>query len=103
MLPVRVCVVVWCSCLCSPLSIENWGRGQSPPRTVSHVFLLLLYLWVVTSSQMCMSEYMWWKKKKKKRNCHSLKTATVNRVVYDQVPQVVVHMTSIAICSMVQF
>ena len=35
--------------------------------TVSHVFLLLLYLWVVTNSQMCMSEYAWWTKKKKKR------------------------------------
>ena len=67
---VRVCVcvcTVWCSGLCSRFPIEiSWVR--SPPSTVSHVFLLLLYLRVVTNSQMCsMSEYMWWGKKKKKR------------------------------------
>ena len=32
-------------------------RVRSPPSTVSHVFLLLLYLRVVTDSQMCMSEW----------------------------------------------
>ena len=29
--------------------------------TVSHAFLLLLCLWVVTNSQMCMYEHVWWK------------------------------------------
>ena len=55
-------VAVWCSGLCSRFPIETL-RVRSPPSTVSHVFLLLLYLRVVTNSQMCMSEYMWWKKK----------------------------------------
>ena len=63
---VCVCVAVWCSGLCSRFPIETL-RVRSPPSTVSHVFLLLLYLWVVTNSQMCMSEYMWWEKKKKKK------------------------------------
>ena len=61
-----VCVSVWCSGLCSRFPIETL-RVRSPPSTVSHIFLLLLYLWVVTNSQMCMSEYMWWKKKGKKK------------------------------------
>ena len=58
------CVAVWCSGLCSRFPVETL-RVRSPPSTVSHVFLLLLYLRVVTNSQMCMSEYVWWKKKKK--------------------------------------
>ena len=62
----QMCVAVWCSGLCSRFPIETL-RVRSPPSTVSHVFRLLLYLRVVTKSQMCMSEYMWWKKKKKKK------------------------------------
>ena len=64
---VYVCVgvAVWCSGLCSRFPVETL-RARSSPSTVSHVFLLLLYLWVVTNSQMCMSEYVWWTKKKKK-------------------------------------
>ena len=52
----RACVCVWCSGLCSQFPIETL-RVRSPPSAVTHVFLLLLYLWVVTNSQMCMSEY----------------------------------------------
>ena len=66
---VCVCVSVWCSGLCSRFPIETL-RVRSPPSTVSHVFLLLLYLWVVTNSQMCKSVYVWvhvGKKKKKKK------------------------------------
>ena len=63
---VRACVAVWCSGLCSRFPIETL-RVRSPPSTVSHLFLLLLYLWVVTNSQMCMSEYMWWGKKRRKK------------------------------------
>ena len=63
---VCVCVCVWCSGLCSRFPIETL-RVRSPPSMVSHVFLLLLYLRVVTNSQMCMSEYMWWEKKKKRK------------------------------------
>ena len=43
-------VAVWCSGLCSRFPIETL-RVRSPPSTVSHVFLLLFYLWVVTNSQ----------------------------------------------------
>ena len=39
-------------------------RVRSPPSTVSHV--LLAILWVATNSQMCMSEYVWWKNKVRK-------------------------------------
>ena len=53
---VCVCVPVWCSGLCSRFPIETL-RVRSPPSAVTHVFLLFLYLWVVTNSQMCMSEY----------------------------------------------
>ena len=63
---VRACVAVWGSGLCSRFPVETL-RVRSPPSTVSHVFLLLLYLWVVTNSQMCMSEYVWWTKKRKKK------------------------------------
>ena len=57
-----VCVCIcMCSGLCSRYPIETL-RVRSPPSTVSHVFLLLLYLRVVTNSQMSMSEYIWWKK-----------------------------------------
>ena len=55
---VCVCVAVWCSGLCCRFPVETL-RVRSPPSTVSHVFLLLLYLWVVTNSQMSISEYMW--------------------------------------------
>ena len=54
---VCVCVSVWCSGLCSRFPIETL-RVRSPPSTVSHVFLLLLYLRVVTNSQMCKSVYV---------------------------------------------
>ena len=66
---VRVCV---CACLracvrlCVHLCVKTL-RVRSPPSTISHVFLLLLYLRVVTNSQMCMSEYMWWGEKKEKK------------------------------------
>ena len=63
---VCVCVAVWCSGLCSRFPVETL-RVRSPPITVSHVFLLLLYLWVVTNSQMCMSKYVWWTKKNEKK------------------------------------
>ena len=65
------CVAVWCSGLCSRFPVETL-RVRSPPSTVSHVFLLLLYLRVVTNSQMCMSEYVWWKKEKEKKKELSL-------------------------------
>ena len=71
---VGVCVAVWCSGLCSRFPVETL-RVRTPPSTVSHVFLLLLYLWVVTNSQMCMSEYVWWGKKKKKKKKNELSPA----------------------------
>ena len=63
---VCMCVCVYmCVCVCVCVCVKTL-QVRSPPSTVSHVFLLLLYLRVVTNSQMCMSEYMWWEKKEKK-------------------------------------
>ena len=85
-----MCVSVWCSGLCSRFPMETL-RVRSPPSAVTHVFLLLLYLWVATNSQMCMSEYecvVGGKKKYiKKWNCRWPKTATGSCVVQDQAPQ----------------
>ena len=55
---VRACVSVWYSGLFSRISIETL-QVRSALSTVSHVFLLLLYLRVVTDSQMCMPEHVW--------------------------------------------
>ena len=49
------------------LEIDGTNRCTILPSTVSDVFLLLLYLWVVTNSQMCMSEFAWWEKKRRKK------------------------------------
>ena len=48
------------------LEIDGTNHCTIPPSTVSDVFLLLLYLWVVTNSQMCMFEFAWWEKKENK-------------------------------------
>ena len=57
-----VCVYVCacaCALACACVCVEVlWF--QSPPSAVSHVFLLLLYLWVVTNTQI--SEYVLWEK-----------------------------------------
>ena len=68
---VRVCV---CVCVC--VYVLVCVRAC----TVTDIFLLLLYLLVVTNSQMCMSDRI-------RRNCHWTKTATVSRVVQNQAPQ----------------
>ena len=46
------------------LEIDGTNHCTIPPSTVSDVFLLLLYLWVVTNSQMCLRGG---KKRKKKK------------------------------------
>ena len=53
---VRACVRA-CVGLCVSISNRKL-RVRSPLRTVTHVFLLLLYLRVVTDIRMCMSEYV---------------------------------------------
>ena len=83
---VCVCVSVWCSGLYSRFPIETL-RARSLPGAVTHIFLLL---WVVTNSQMCMSEYECIVGKRKhitKWNCRWSKTATGSCVVQDQAPQ----------------
>ena len=69
-------VAVWCSGLCSRVPVET-SRVRSPPSAVTHVFLLLLYLWVEKAKCVCLSMHG------RQKNCWP-KTATGSCVVQDQ-------------------
>ena len=64
----RVCVCPYCAVVSAvDFPIDTlWVRSSL--NTVTHIFLLLLYLWVVTNSQLCMSECVVWKNKQQWRS-----------------------------------
>ena len=60
---VRACVWRYFAVVCE-VSFQSKHAGVIPPGMVIHSFLLLLFLWMVTNSQMCMSEFVIREKKK---------------------------------------
>ena len=66
---VSVCVLPYAAVVCiGNVSCRNIMGFNSVKYGHMHILLLLLYLWVVANSHMCMAEYLLWKNKKKA--CH---------------------------------